>query len=284
MSIRFSSRSTASPAFLCQLTSVASATDSGQLRDLDFDRIVAPFAFPASLRSARCKNHASRRDRPSFVRRERVLDQLPSAAAMCLRHVARPPATPKTGAARRRRAPASARMSAQQVVRGAGTTRPGSAALPGTRPLPSRSGSASISRLRTRSCGNGYSCSRRMIATSSILLLAAVRRAGRSRPCREQAMTRFTFFGVERRRSRRSPSGTARRRARRAATPPPCAAAGSSGVITISGLRNGRSICRRSRWKICAGVDGTQTCMLCSAQSCRKRSGRADECSGPCPS
>ncbi len=41
------------------------------------------------------------------------------------------------------------------------------------------------------------------------------------------------------------------------------------GLITISGRRNGRSICRRSRWKICAGVVGTQTCMLCSAQSCR---------------
>ena len=33
-----------------------------------------------------------------------------------------------------------------------------------------------------------------------------------------------------------------------------------------------------------AGVDGTQTCMLCSAQSCRKRSSLAEECSGPWPS
>ena len=41
------------------------------------------------------------------------------------------------------------------------------------------------------------------------------------------------------------------------------------GVITTSGLRNGRSIWRRSRWKICAALLGTQTCMLCSAQSCR---------------
>ena len=56
------------------------------------------------------------------------------------------------------------------------------------------------------------------------------------------------------------------------------------GVMTISGLRNVRSICRRSMWNICAGVDGTQTCMLFSAQSCRKRSRRAEECSGPCPS
>ena len=37
-------------------------------------------------------------------------------------------------------------------------------------------------------------------------------------------------------------------------------------------------------WKNCAAVEGTQTWMLCSAQSCRKRSSRADECSGPCPS
>ena len=47
---------------------------------------------------------------------------------------------------------------------------------------------------------------------------------------------------------------------------------------------NGRSICRRSRWKICEAFDGTQTCMLWSAQSWRYRSRRAEECSGPCPS
>ena len=40
------------------------------------------------------------------------------------------------------------------------------------------------------------------------------------------------------------------------------------GVMMISGLRE-RSICRRSRWNICAEFDGTTTCMLCSAQSCR---------------
>ena len=34
------------------------------------------------------------------------------------------------------------------------------------------------------------------------------------------------------------------------------------GVITISGLRTARSICRRSMWNICAGVVGTHTCML----------------------
>ena len=42
--------------------------------------------------------------------------------------------------------------------------------------------------------------------------------------------------------------------------------------MTMSGLRSGRSICRRSMWNICAGVEGTHTCMLYSAQSCRKRS------------
>ena len=41
------------------------------------------------------------------------------------------------------------------------------------------------------------------------------------------------------------------------------------GVMTISGFLNGRSIWRRSRWKTCAAVVGTHTCMLCSAQSCR---------------
>ena len=51
-----------------------------------------------------------------------------------------------------------------------------------------------------------------------------------------------------------------------------------------SGFLKLRSIWRRNRWKICAGVDGTQTWMLCSAHNCRYRSRRADECSGPCPS
>src|SRR6266513_1146785 len=41
------------------------------------------------------------------------------------------------------------------------------------------------------------------------------------------------------------------------------------GVITTSGFLNGRSIWRLTRWKICAAVVGTQTCMLCSAHSCR---------------
>ena len=41
---------------------------------------------------------------------------------------------------------------------------------------------------------------------------------------------------------------------------------------------------RRKRWKIWAGVVGWQTCMLSSAHSCRNRSRRAEECSGPWPS
>ncbi|MNS78540.1 hypothetical protein D3C72_1121570 [compost metagenome] len=56
------------------------------------------------------------------------------------------------------------------------------------------------------------------------------------------------------------------------------------GVMITSGLRNRRIIWRRSRWKICAGVVGCTTCMLWSAQSCRKRSIRAELCSGPWPS
>ena len=56
------------------------------------------------------------------------------------------------------------------------------------------------------------------------------------------------------------------------------------GVMITNGLRNSRIIWRRSRWKICAAVVGCAICMLLSAASCRKRSRRADECSGPCPS
>ena len=52
----------------------------------------------------------------------------------------------------------------------------------------------------------------------------------------------------------------------------------------MTGLRKGPIIWRRSAWKICAGVVGCSTCMLFSAHSCRKRSRRAEECSGPCPS
>ena len=60
------------------------------------------------------------------------------------------------------------------------------------------------------------------------------------------------------------------------------------GVKTISGLRMPRRsrppyIWRRSRWKYCAGVVQLHTCMLFSAQSVRKRSMRALECSGPLP-
>jgi hypothetical protein len=56
------------------------------------------------------------------------------------------------------------------------------------------------------------------------------------------------------------------------------------GVMMISGLRNMRTICRRSTWKIWLADVGCTTCMLLSAESCMKRSSRADECSGPWPS
>ena len=56
------------------------------------------------------------------------------------------------------------------------------------------------------------------------------------------------------------------------------------GVNTTSGVC--RSLCtwRRSRWKYCAAVVALQTWMLSSAAWIRKRSMRADECSGPWPS
>ena len=56
------------------------------------------------------------------------------------------------------------------------------------------------------------------------------------------------------------------------------------GVNTTSGLRQCRSACRRSRWKYCAAFDGWQIWKLSRAASCRKRSMRALECSGPWPS
>jgi hypothetical protein len=56
------------------------------------------------------------------------------------------------------------------------------------------------------------------------------------------------------------------------------------GVITTSGLRVPMRICRRIMWKSCAGVVGAQTIMFSSAHSCRKRSRRAELCSGPWPS
>ena len=56
------------------------------------------------------------------------------------------------------------------------------------------------------------------------------------------------------------------------------------GVMMISGFRNIRTICRRRTWKIWLAEVGCTTCMLLSAESCMKRSRRADECSGPWPS
>ncbi len=56
------------------------------------------------------------------------------------------------------------------------------------------------------------------------------------------------------------------------------------GVITISGRCLAIRAWRRSRWKYWAGVVGLATRMLPSAASVRKRSSRAEECSGPEPS
>ncbi len=56
------------------------------------------------------------------------------------------------------------------------------------------------------------------------------------------------------------------------------------GVNRISGVC--RSVCtwRRSRWKYWAAVVALQTWMLSSAAAVRKRSMRAELCSGPWPS
>ncbi|PWC78650.1 hypothetical protein TSH64_31475 [Azospirillum sp. TSH64] len=56
------------------------------------------------------------------------------------------------------------------------------------------------------------------------------------------------------------------------------------GVNRTSGLRKLRRIWRRKTWNRLAGVVTLQICQLSSAHICRKRSGRADECSGPWPS
>ena len=56
------------------------------------------------------------------------------------------------------------------------------------------------------------------------------------------------------------------------------------GVTTTSGRWPAESAWARSRWKCCAGVEGCATVMLSSAQSCRNRSIRVEEWSGPWPS
>ena len=56
------------------------------------------------------------------------------------------------------------------------------------------------------------------------------------------------------------------------------------GVNTTSGRGSPSSPWLRSRWKYCAGVVQLARRMLSFAQSCRKRSMRALECSGPLPS
>ena len=56
------------------------------------------------------------------------------------------------------------------------------------------------------------------------------------------------------------------------------------GVMITSGRCLATRAWRRSRWKYWAGVVRFATRMLPSAASVRKRSSRAEECSGPEPS
>ena len=56
------------------------------------------------------------------------------------------------------------------------------------------------------------------------------------------------------------------------------------GDMMTRGFRHTAVTWRRSTWNIWAGVVRLQTCMLSSAHSCRNRSSRALECSGPWPS
>src|SRR5699024_10762753 len=59
------------------------------------------------------------------------------------------------------------------------------------------------------------------------------------------------------------------------------------GDITTNGLASSRPfICawRRNKWKNCADDVTFATIQLCSPAICKKRSKRALECSGPCPS
>jgi hypothetical protein len=56
------------------------------------------------------------------------------------------------------------------------------------------------------------------------------------------------------------------------------------GVSTTSGYGCPPIACARSKWKYCDEVEQFATRMLPSAESCRKRSSRALECSGPAPS
>ena len=73
-------------------------------------------------------------------------------------------------------------------------------------------------------------------------------------------------------------------RARAAARSRPGAGAGSSGTSPPAACAPRETTCRRSAWKIWAGVVRFTTRQLSSTDSSRNRSSRAEECSGPCPS
>ena len=119
MSIRFSSRATASPAFLCQVTSVASATDSDSCGNFDFNQHRHPVIrtggpCPAQVSTAARMLAVLRRSAsPDSV--DAILDEPPSAARCAWQ------CSPTAGDAetdgRHRRAPASAPMSARRYAR-----------------------------------------------------------------------------------------------------------------------------------------------------------------------
>ena len=165
---------------------------------------------------------------------------------------------------------------------GSGTRRPGSAALPGTRRSPSRPGNGpapaanSPGRKRVQLLDPDDGDVGQLVGAARLEqvvkhLAAAGDHALHARPLRSG-------------RSPESRAGIVPARARRAASSPAGGAAGSS-ASSRRGACAGRGASAGAACGTSAPAsDGTQTCMFSSAQSCRKRSSRAEECSGPWPS
>ncbi len=141
MSIRFSSRFTASPCFLCQASSVASETDSESCGT--FTSINIRTSPPGGALHGEHQVVADRREAPP--------PPVPSAAR-CAATGSPRRATPKT-CAWRRRAPGPGACGAAGSA-GCGARRPGCLAPPGTRTLPWRWRSGR-SVAWNSSCGNG---------------------------------------------------------------------------------------------------------------------------------
>ena len=166
---------------------------------------------------------------------------------------------------------------------GSGTTRPGSAVLPGTRPLRWRTA-------KRLSLGGQFGARERIQlfdAHDRDVGDAALLRVFEQVVVDLAAAARTTRRDLLRDPWRWCPgsgAGTRRWPGRPASRPTACGAAATSASSPPAACACSRSICRRSMWNICAGVVGTQTCMLSSAHSCRKRSRRAELCSGPWPS